>query len=664
MSNPRAGTGNSLGLAVGATNLAGTSDRQRPVIRPAAVTLDRGHVLTGFVDRVGDPVPMVAQDGSQHRPELLLVEALDGLARSHRQRGAGLRGRGDGSRSLASLCGRDVACRVADQAGAEPVAGGLGCHRRAHGTAVGPRPAVVGRDRAVRLRRQRHQHHPGRRGREGCSHRRDGPRARLLRRPDRPGDPDQGRRGDLRSHRCRPVRHRVVGSLARLRDECRRAKERLSDETATGIPVDLPGLETTVRLTRMELDDLIDGQLAEFVAVLIDTLDRHRVPLASISAVATVGGGARIPLITQRLSQHLRTRVVTTPLPQLTAAAGVALIAQRSQIVESATALAPAAPATGTVAAAAVGVGGPPAAIGALAWSEVDDDPADALGDETHYRNPYVAEPNPYVAEPGDSRPELEFTHEEWEDGPSTRRRGQVVLAGVAAAAVLVGAVVFGLTRSRGARRRSPRAHRRASPPRRRRHRYRRRRPPRRTRLRMLPPPSKRRWCPSRSRRSFRNSLRPSTPRRSRPRPRPPKLRHLRPRLHPRRRLLHPHQRRKPLHLHLHRRIRHPRHGPHHGIRHGGSSRPIPAPAAPEEAPGPVAAERAPAPAAQDPAQAQGQERARPERVPDPDPAAPAEAPGPAGVDRAPAVQPARVKAAEQRLRPGPVCWRRYCSRS
>ena len=55
MSNPQGGKGNSLGLAIGATNLAGTGDGQRPVVRPAAVTLESGVMLTGFVDRVGDP---------------------------------------------------------------------------------------------------------------------------------------------------------------------------------------------------------------------------------------------------------------------------------------------------------------------------------------------------------------------------------------------------------------------------------------------------------------------------------------------------------------------------------------------------------------------------------------------------------------------------------
>ena len=37
---------------------------------------------------------------------------------------------------------------------------------------------------------------------------------------------------------------------------------------------------------------------------------------------ATVGGGARIPLVTQLLSEHLRVPVVTTAQPQLTAAVG------------------------------------------------------------------------------------------------------------------------------------------------------------------------------------------------------------------------------------------------------------------------------------------------------------------------------------------------------
>ena len=236
-----------------------------------------------------------------------------------------------------------------------------------------------------------------------------------------------------------PAGTSMVGSLSVLRDECRRAKERLSDETATAIVIDVPGIETTVRMTRMELDHLIDEPLAEFLAALADTLDRNRIPLASISAVATIGGGARIPLITQRLSEHLRTTVVTTPQPQLTAAEGVALIAHRGQVVETATAMAPAAPATATVSAAAIGGGASAAVGGALAWSEVDDDPYDVLHTE-----PYVDDQP--VSTPAASRPEVHFQHEEFQEQPESRRRSPAVLFALAGAAVAVGAMVFGLT--------------------------------------------------------------------------------------------------------------------------------------------------------------------------------------------------------------------------
>ena len=38
-----------------------------------------GQVLTGFVERVGDPVPLVTADGSSHPADELVVDALDGM---------------------------------------------------------------------------------------------------------------------------------------------------------------------------------------------------------------------------------------------------------------------------------------------------------------------------------------------------------------------------------------------------------------------------------------------------------------------------------------------------------------------------------------------------------------------------------------------------------
>ncbi|PWQ89119.1 hypothetical protein DKX15_15710, partial [Enterococcus faecium] len=84
-----------------------------------------------------------------------------------------------------------------------------------------------------------------------------------------------------------------VATLAGLREQCRMAKERLSSETATALAYG----HTTVRVTRTELDGLIAADLNLFVDTLLSTLDRYGIAPAQLAAVATVGGGARIPLV-------------------------------------------------------------------------------------------------------------------------------------------------------------------------------------------------------------------------------------------------------------------------------------------------------------------------------------------------------------------------------
>jgi molecular chaperone DnaK (HSP70) len=65
-----------LGLSIGTTNLVAVRVGNQPVTHRAAVTLGDGSVLDGFVERVGDPVPLVAPDGVPHQADRLLVEAL------------------------------------------------------------------------------------------------------------------------------------------------------------------------------------------------------------------------------------------------------------------------------------------------------------------------------------------------------------------------------------------------------------------------------------------------------------------------------------------------------------------------------------------------------------------------------------------------------------
>jgi molecular chaperone DnaK (HSP70) len=90
----------SLGFSVGMTNLVAVRGGQPPVTRRSVLTLfahrapevgvasdnpkldEPGVVLAGFVERIGDPVPLVAPDGSKHRADSVLADALDAMARA------------------------------------------------------------------------------------------------------------------------------------------------------------------------------------------------------------------------------------------------------------------------------------------------------------------------------------------------------------------------------------------------------------------------------------------------------------------------------------------------------------------------------------------------------------------------------------------------------
>ena len=169
-----------------------------------------------------------------------------------------------------------------------------------------------------------------------------------------------------------PAGTAAVGSLTRLREECRNAKERLSAETATELIAELPGYRSGIRVTRAELESLIAQPLDGVLDALENALERNRISWSNISAVVTIGGGASIPLITQRLSEHSQAPVVTTPQPALDAAVGAALFAAYGSEADAQTGVAPVLP---------VDVADPVDAPGsatfrALAWSQ-DDDTAD-----------------------------------------------------------------------------------------------------------------------------------------------------------------------------------------------------------------------------------------------------------------------------------------------
>src|ERR1700682_4071 len=353
----------SLGLSIGMTNLVAARFGRPPIIRRSVLTLfndrapevgvpseyrananvsNQGLVLSGFVERVGDPVPLVAADGSPHVGEQVLVEALEAMARTV---GGGapiaiavpahwgpatvgaLRGALRAKPSLApngvpaALVPDSVAALAALQAAPGLPSSGVVALVDLGGSGTSVTIADAGSNFAQI--------------------------GETVRYSDFSGDQiDQALLNHLVSgiadaNNADPTGTLGLGALARLRDEARQAKERLSAETATVVPAALPGFNSDIRVTRNELESLISGPLAGLLNTIEETLQRNNIPVANVSAVATVGGGANIPRVTQQLSERLRAPVVTTPQSQLNVAAGAALVADRALEADAPTGMAP-----------------------------------------------------------------------------------------------------------------------------------------------------------------------------------------------------------------------------------------------------------------------------------------------------------------------------------
>nr|WP_231120023.1 DUF3060 domain-containing protein [Mycobacterium colombiense] len=120
-----------------------------------------------------------------------------------------------------------------------------------------------------------------------------------------------------------------VGQLVELKEQCRAAKERLSTDMATDITAVLGGRSCSLTLTQDDLEQLIQDRLTGFIYAFDDMLVRYRKSWSDLAAVVTVGGGARIPFVTERLSMHGRTPILTPSQPALAAASGALILASR-----------------------------------------------------------------------------------------------------------------------------------------------------------------------------------------------------------------------------------------------------------------------------------------------------------------------------------------------
>ncbi|OBG66914.1 MULTISPECIES: Hsp70 family protein [unclassified Mycobacterium] len=389
------GAETALGLSIGATNLAAVAPGQA-ITRKPVLTLyperapevgipaenprlnQPGLVLTGFVNRVSDPRGIVAPDGSVHRGEQLIADAMRALA-------------------YAVTGGRPLPESVAVTYPAHWPSAAVD----AVGTALSSvaewsnraRPLLLIPDAAATLVAARNNAGiPGRGTVAVCDFggtgtsvtflRADGDYQALaptLRLHDFSGDLiDQALLSAVVANMPStasfdPAGTVAIGSLSRLRTACRNAKEELSFNTVTTVA---DGLTGEIRVTREELDDAIRTPLDRFVAVLENALARNGIQ--DLVAVASAGGGAHIPSITTTLSQYFRVPVITTARPELTAATGAALRAAHGPgeaFAAAATGAAPAAPVTATAQAAPVGSERPTGAAPAIDIDEPRERP-------------------------------------------------------------------------------------------------------------------------------------------------------------------------------------------------------------------------------------------------------------------------------------------------
>ena len=438
----------SLGLSIGAANLVAARAGSAPVARSSVLTLferrptqiglpeenpnltEPGLVLRGFVERVGDRAPLVAADGTKYTGEVLTVEAIEAMARTvgygspvtvavpaywSEAQATALREeffaqpdltRGGVAPALISDATAALATLRANPgfpAGVVAV-----CDFGASGTSVtlinaGPTLQQIGQS-------VRYAEFSG-----------DGIDQLIL---------DYVRAGASDATSADLASTARIGAQTRLLAECRRAKEQLSTAAVAA------GSGDDVRLTRAELEQLISQPLDRFVSTVEDTLQRNGIQRSKLAAVAAVGGGASIPLITARLSEQLRVPIHTPPHPAFTAAIGASVLGQQQAAAGVATAASPVVEnPTELVQTAKLADGGP-----ALAWSQDADDAAEPVP----YTGPDMT--GEYGGEPTRSG---DADSDRYAAATATLpwyKRTALVLSVIGAAAAMLVAVVLALT--------------------------------------------------------------------------------------------------------------------------------------------------------------------------------------------------------------------------
>ena len=124
----------------------------------------------------------------------------------------------------------------------------------------------------------------------------------------------------------------TLAGLARLRRDCTEAKEALSSDTETTVPVLLGGRVGRVRLTRREFEELITPLIEDTVDILERVIRRSGVAPEELAAIVLVGGSSRLPLVGELITRRLGRPAVLSSQPKLCVAMGASLLAAAPEL--------------------------------------------------------------------------------------------------------------------------------------------------------------------------------------------------------------------------------------------------------------------------------------------------------------------------------------------
>uniref|UniRef100_UPI00157105D8 Hsp70 family protein n=1 Tax=Agromyces sp. Marseille-P2726 TaxID=2709132 RepID=UPI00157105D8 len=118
-------------------------------------------------------------------------------------------------------------------------------------------------------------------------------------------------------------------ALARVRRDCTDAKEALSFDSETFVPILLPARQARVRLVRAEFEQMIDGALRNTLETFRRAVEGADLELDDLATVLLIGGSSRIPAVAQLISAELELPVAVDADPKASISLGAAVAASR-----------------------------------------------------------------------------------------------------------------------------------------------------------------------------------------------------------------------------------------------------------------------------------------------------------------------------------------------